>query len=146
MAIVGSNVIKNENSFNVVCVDFYNHGEMKGKIYNTLLLEPLLFSNIVQFLKCMENLLENIHAPQAAMQQRSFLENTREFETFFESSPCLTKLPTDRGKLATFRIRVIFRQNASWQGTIYWLEEEKEEKFRSVLELILLMDGVLEKK
>ena len=36
-------------------------------------------------------------------------------------------------------MRVIFRQNASWQGSVTWLEEEKEENFRSVLELVLLM-------
>ena len=43
------------------------------------------------------------------------------------------------GKIATFSVRVIFRQNASWQGSVTWLEEKTEENFRSVLELVLLM-------
>ena len=47
------------------------------------------------------------------------------------------------GALATFAIRLIFRQNASWQGSITWLEGEVEQSFRSVLELILLMDSAL---
>ena len=46
--------------------------------------------------------------------------------------------------MATFAVRVLFRQNASWQGEVTWLEGKREESFRSVLELILLMDGALQ--
>lgn len=38
---------------------------------------------------------------------------------------------------------VLFRQNASWQGSEQWIEGAREESFRSVLELALLMDGAL---
>ena len=48
------------------------------------------------------------------------------------------------GKIATFTVRVIFRQNASWQGSVAWLEGGGEQRFRSVLELLLLMDSALE--
>jgi hypothetical protein len=41
-------------------------------------------------------------------------------------------------------VRVLFRQNASWQGSLTWLEEGKEESFRSVLELLLLMHSALD--
>ena len=50
---------------------------------------------------------------------------------------------TAKGKVATFTIRVLFRQHTSWQGTILWLEKNMEQSFRSVLELILLMDSAL---
>ena len=52
-------------------------------------------------------------------------------------------LPASRGELATFAVRIIFRQNASWQGSVVWLEGEREESFRSALELVLLMDSAL---
>ena len=48
------------------------------------------------------------------------------------------------GELATFAVRVLFRQNTSWQGSITWCEGKREEPFRSVLELILLMSTALE--
>ena len=144
MAIVGSDIVKNENSSSVICVDSYNNGEMKGKLYNSSLPEPLIIENIIGFLKNMERLFESAHTPQATMQQRTFFETTRKVEPFSEFSPWLTRIPEERGKLATFRIRVIFRQNASWQGTVYWLDQEKEERFRSVLELILLLDDTLQ--
>ena len=47
------------------------------------------------------------------------------------------------GALCTFAVRILFRQNASWQGSVIWLEEKREESFRSALELVLLMDSAL---
>ncbi|MBQ3108078.1 MAG: hypothetical protein IJP37_03790 [Clostridia bacterium] len=44
----------------------------------------------------------------------------------------------------TFVINVLFRQNASWQGTIQWVNQNKTQHFRSTLELIKLMDSALE--
>ena len=40
---------------------------------------------------------------------------------------------------ATFTIHVQFRQNASWQGTISWIQGNKTQRFRSELEMIKLM-------
>lgn len=49
------------------------------------------------------------------------------------------------GEQATFVVHVQFRQNATWQGTIQWLEEEKSRRFRSMLEMLKLMDEALSK-
>ena len=45
--------------------------------------------------------------------------------------------------LATFQLSVLFRQNASWQGSLTWLERAEEARFRSVLELVGLLDSAL---
>lgn len=34
-----------------------------------------------------------------------------------------------------FLVRVQYRRNTSWQGTIQWIDEKKSGNFRSVLEL-----------
>ncbi|MBP3332948.1 MAG: hypothetical protein J6M35_02775 [Clostridia bacterium] len=47
------------------------------------------------------------------------------------------------GALATFSLKILFRQNASWQGSIYWHDGRQEERFRSVLDLLLLIDSAL---
>ena len=39
----------------------------------------------------------------------------------------------------TFVIRVMFRRNATWQGTICWKEKRRQISFRSFLEMLLLM-------
>ena len=43
----------------------------------------------------------------------------------------------------TFVVNVQFRQNATWQGNILWMEENRKQNFRSVLEMIRLMDEAL---
>ena len=57
----------------------------------------------------------------------------------------LEKFHRSHGKIATFAIKILFRQNTSWQGSILWLEWGEEQSFRSVLELIYLMDNALNK-
>lgn len=47
------------------------------------------------------------------------------------------------GKRATFVISVLFRQNATWQGTVRWLNRDQTQRFRSTLELISLMEDAL---
>ena len=47
------------------------------------------------------------------------------------------------GAVATFSMRILFRQNSSWQGSLTWIEGNQEEYFRSVLELIVLMENAL---
>ena len=49
-----------------------------------------------------------------------------------------------KGDKATFAVKILFRQNASWQGSITWLDGKMEQSFRSVFELILLMDNALQ--
>lgn len=44
---------------------------------------------------------------------------------------------------ATFVVRVLFRRNATWQGTICWKEARCQVNFRSFLELILLMQNAV---
>lgn len=45
----------------------------------------------------------------------------------------------------TFLIRIYFKQHANWQGTVQWLEANKTIPFRSVLELIALLNEAVEK-
>lgn len=44
---------------------------------------------------------------------------------------------TEQGN--TFHLRIYYRRNNSWQGSICWLDKEKTVFFRSLLEMTLLM-------
>ena len=48
------------------------------------------------------------------------------------------------GDLGTFIIRVQHRQNSSWQGRITWVEKDKTLNFRSVWEMVKLIDNAME--
>lgn len=49
----------------------------------------------------------------------------------------------NKGDRATFIVQVQYRQNASWQGKLIWVDKKKTVCFRSVLELIKLMDSAV---
>ena len=48
-----------------------------------------------------------------------------------------------KGVKATFELQVLFRQHSSWQGILVWKERKAEQSFRSVLELVILLDSAL---
>ncbi len=43
-----------------------------------------------------------------------------------------------------FLIKIMDQQNGTWQGSVTWVEEQREQHFRSVLELLKLIDGALD--
>ncbi|MEE0954803.1 MAG: hypothetical protein U0L49_03190 [Eubacterium sp.] len=49
-----------------------------------------------------------------------------------------------KGK-CSFLINIRDTQNATWQGSITWVEGQRTEYFRSVLELLRLMDSAVGK-
>lgn len=44
----------------------------------------------------------------------------------------------------TFVVKILDRQNATWQGTVTWVEEQKVQHFRSALELLKMIDVALD--
>lgn len=44
----------------------------------------------------------------------------------------------------TFIIKILNKQNATWQGSVTWVEEKKTQNFRSALELIKMIDEVMD--
>ena len=43
----------------------------------------------------------------------------------------------------TFIIKNISEENGTWQGSVFWTEEKRTENFRSLLELIKLVDTAI---
>ena len=46
----------------------------------------------------------------------------------------------------TFIVEIKNNQHNTWQGPIKWIEENKQESFRSALELIRLIDSIVKKE
>lgn len=128
----------NEYRTTIVCVDSYTNGVLAGRFYNPSLSECETFQSLTQFLVKMNRALDEIKLPQAFDAARAFAPPSKEK---LGNSP---RPELQEGALATFSVRVIFRQNASWQGSVTWLEEGREQSFRSVLELVLLINSALD--
>ena len=116
-----------------MCIDSAQEGLLTGRVYHPYLPSGAEFKNLMQFLLVMEDLLDKLQFPQSFTAHRSFRMQPE------PAPPLPSENEPHTGKIATFSVRVIFRQNASWQGSVTWLEEKTEENFRSVLELVLLM-------
>lgn len=44
-----------------------------------------------------------------------------------------------------FVIHILEQENATWQGQISWLNEKETKNFRSMLEMVRMMDAALSK-
>ena len=128
----------NEYRNTLVCIDSYEDGVLDGRLYHPQLHSGEQFHSAIHFLRKMERLLDATKFPQAFSTPRAFGASAAG-----KGSAAVGTGPRT-GKIATFTVRVIFRQNASWQGSVSWLEGGSEQRFRSVLELLLLMDSALE--
>ena len=49
----------------------------------------------------------------------------------------------DYKKDQTFILKILDRQNSTWQGSILWVEQQNEQYFRSALEMLKLIDEAL---
>jgi hypothetical protein len=129
----------------IVCVDSYERSVLTGRLYNPYLSAGIRFDSTMELLGVMEQMLDRMQLPQAFTTVRSFdaggpsRMQIRETEAEGGSEH-------RKGRQATFAVRILFRRNTSWQGSVQWLEEKKDESFRSAMELLLLLDSALRKQ
>jgi hypothetical protein len=127
---------RNEYRTTVVCIDSYVNRIPEGRFYNPHYPNGVSFCGVVNLLTKMECMLDEMHFPEATSCIRTFAD-----AAFVEQVVAPNQMILRKGKIATFSVRVMFRQNASWQGSVTWQEKGQEMCFRSVLELLLLMDS-----
>jgi len=114
---------------------------MAGRLYSGYYRRAYAFKSETELLFAIDQLCDSMQFPQASFQSRSFEFKgaktiVRKVENFMESD-IETALKQDQ---ATFLVHIKFRQNATWQGSITWVEQEKTQNFRSALEMLKLME------
>ncbi len=134
-----------------VCIDKAAGSSFAGRLYHQYVQQPILFSETDQLLIQMDDLFDDLNYPQRTMQERTFRkkgkspEKDKGEEFMAKKEPEIINDPTDqKGDIATFVIHVMYRQNATWQGSVLWAESGQTQNFRSALELIRLMDSAIE--
>ncbi len=131
-----------------VCVDNVLEQEISGRVYNPFVPNVAEFPNIYLLIDRMERIINYLGFPQSAQDYRSF-GDTKAIDGKSKGKGDFNKTMDDEtfenlvGEKATFVVQVQFRQNATWQGSISWVEQKKDQKFRSALEMIKLMDSAL---
>lgn len=119
-----------------VCVDSYENSVLKGRFYNPYTGNGQSFESMTDFLVKIEQMLDEMELPKSFTVTRTFAPPPKRPSYAADSD-------REPGKCATFALRILFRQNASWQGSVTWVDKKQEQSFRSVLELIFLFDNAL---
>lgn len=123
----------------LIYLDRYDGAIPHGQIFHPHSGECVSFQGMTHLLLSTEQIMDLEDLPQSFQSVRTFFPFTGVEADAANAVPRV-------GRLATFALQVLFRRNASWQGSISWLEGKQRQSFRSVLELIHLMNSAMEAK
>lgn len=124
----------------IINVDSYQDGVLTGKYYYPHEGKSGQFFSLMQLVLSMEQIMDETDSPQAFQKKHTFSS------LYFLNRDSESQVFSKGGRLASFSVHVIFRRNASWQGTVVWLEKGQSGNFRSMLELLLMIDRVVREK
>lgn len=133
-----------------ICIDHVSEGEYSGRIYHKYESGPIPFGESGQMISILDKFYDEINYPQASTRYRSFQKKKKgeaavshRYREEKKQVQTADEMLVPRGEEATFVLHVQFRQNSTWQGKLTWIEEDDEEMFNSVLELLKLLDSAL---
>jgi len=131
-------------------VTSFGESKLRGELHSIYLNEPYEFFSLVQMIEKMDDIFDTKSFPEAFMSPRTFgshkhraQKNEAERNDVMKDTINPGFQPDAGGAKCTFEITVKFRQNATWQGQILWAEKNLRQNFRSVLEMLKLMDEAL---
>lgn len=114
-------------------------GDLVGRLHNSFFEKDVSFYGVCDFIEKLLLLFERLEFPQESFDLREFKQSSKNKKEKMVGR-MENKIVEVNKADAKFIIHVKCRQNASWQGTIKWVDTNEEKQFRSVLELIKLMD------
>ena len=130
----------------VVCADSRTAAGISGRLYHSYRTDEQTFGDFEQMVSLMEELFNALNFPHPGTNERSFTPVQKTGEHYTERQKVMKdeSLLNKHGDLGTFIIRVQHRQNSSWQGRITWMEQDKTINFRSVWEMVKLIESAVE--
>ena len=108
----------------LVVIKEYQDGILSGVLRHPRLDTPVPIHSTAHLIFLMDSLLEMQDCPDSPL-------------------PLVRPILKEEDSIATFQIQVLFREHSTWQGRLVWKEMETEASFRSVLELMKLLDEIL---
>ncbi|MGI5897412.1 MAG: hypothetical protein ACOX6U_10780 [Oscillospiraceae bacterium] len=127
-----------------VVISKYENYEICGFINSPFFQYSVPFRNTLDLLLKMNKMYDTLNFPQASFEYRSFYSKKgRELVPELEDIK-MSEISQNESPQAKFIVHVQFRQNATWQGTIQWVDAEKTQHFRSTLEMLRLMEEALD--
>lgn len=130
----------------VLCFHRKHGCELAGELFHRYASEATAFSDLGQMTLLMEKLYDSLQFPHPGTNERSFTKQIPQYMRRQERTECMSdeQLLQKHGDIGTFIVRVQHRQNSSWQGRITWLEEDQTISFRSVWEMVKLIESAMD--
>ena len=130
----------------ILCINETAGGSPGGLLYHSYRRTPIPFSNLDQAVFHMEALYDYLRFPHPSTNERSFAEPKKQAQLTAERKKVMNDddLLQKHGDIGTFIVRVQHRQNSSWQGRITWMENDKTVYFRSIWEMIKLIESAVD--
>ena len=126
-----------------VSIFSYENRCMIGRAYNDYFEKTVYFCDLCGMIYALEGLFDSLSLPQSSTRYRTFRRNNQKpQQSMLQPKRRTTNMQQE--EKATFVVHVQFRRNATWQGNIQWVDQNKTQNFRSTLELIRLIDDALE--
>ena len=141
MSIASLKVVPEDMRTSVIRIYSYRDKNPQGTFYNLYYGEEIAFENLTRLLLLMEDMMDQMDCPQASVRSRRFGQTAKAPERASIAEQLLPR--PDQEAIATFKVKVLFRQGASWQGRLSWTDAKTEVSFRSALEFVKLMDSAL---
>lgn len=140
----------------------HNVSDCTGTIHNLYQERQERFTGLADAVLKMDAMMDALGTPQATQESRKFARTeqtphrggTRQQKQHRQRAQEKAKvvgqywqpdfLQSEDENVAVFFVRVRFRQHSSWQGDVNWRNDGQKVQFRSVLELLHLLQSALE--
>ena len=128
-----------------VCVDGVDGDKLWGRVFSMRLSAPIPFGDLGDFVMKMDQVMDEQNFPQSFQRKREFKAGKKKrglgqvFKALEGEPLTADVVNAAKGQLATFTVRVLTRQNASWQGHIIWDGEAGVIDFSSELDMVQIV-------
>ena len=130
----------------ILKLNSYCNRTVQGEITHVSSGQLFHFRSLLGMAFLIDERLEELGLPQRSVEMRSWQHPDlvkKEEVILADNTSDIESLKQVGG--SEFLVRVLFRQNASWQGEVHWLDTNEKKYFRSFLELILLLQEAMDK-
>lgn len=128
-----------------VCINQAQDGLIGGQVYSAQMSEPFSFSDFGRLTLHLDALMDEQNYPQSFQRKRLFRGCQGVTLPASLTEPPLLSVDqvfSQKGKLATVDLQILSRQNATWQGRIFFPQEEANTPlpFQSALEMLHIIE------
>lgn len=111
--------------------------DFSGTVYFPASSKTIVFSSVWNLLKQIEADIIQNEFPQNTFELRRWFKKETAAHTHKKAS---AELPKQELPYCSFLIQIQYCQNATWQGSIHWMEGHQQKSFRSQFEMLKLME------